>query len=130
MPNLRLLSSFLLHPYIPGRVPKEPVITLPHFSAALPHDLHMRVTIRRLNALQDDTMRQENGFRQKETAHVAVRTTDVVLGVECALPPGFEARGPGQDFQRHEALRRTTQRRVAGIIVLLGLLIGAWHIGQ
>jgi len=90
----------------------------------------MRVAFRRLNTLQDDTMRQENGFRQKETAHVAVRTTDVVLGVECALPPGFEARGPGQDFQRHEALRRTTQRRVAGIIVLLGLLIGAWHIGQ
>ena len=125
MPNPRLLSSFLLHPYIPGRAPKEPVITLPHFGAALPHDLHMRVAFRRLNTLQDDTMRQENGFRQKERVHVAVRTTDVVLNVECALPAGFTARGLRHDAQRLEAARRATRRGLAGVIVFIGFLVGA-----
>jgi hypothetical protein len=60
---------------------------------------------------------------------VTVRTTDVALGVECALPAGFEA----YDASRaavHSGTRARWPRLAVGALLLFCLAFGAWQFGR
>ena len=61
-------------------------------------------------------------------AHDPVRTTDVALGVECALPAGFEAwDSRGAMAKRANATLSHWPRLALDTLLLICLTFGAWH---
>lgn len=62
---------------------------------------------------------------QQVARHDALRTSTLALGVECALPPGYPARGdiPG-------CARSSTKARALGPLLLICFAAGVWHLGQ
>jgi hypothetical protein len=69
-------------------------------------------------------------WRRKEMSHVTVRTADVALGVECALPAGFEAYDAGGATVRPSATARWQWPRLAlRAFLLFCLAAGVWQFG-
>jgi hypothetical protein len=63
-------------------------------------------------------------------SRVTVRTTDLALGVECALPAGFEAYDARRAAFRSGAIARWQWPRFAlGALFLFCLAAGVWQFG-
>ena len=67
-------------------------------------------------------------WRQKEMAHDPVRTTDVALGVECALPAGFEAwDSRGAPARPASTVRSCRLQLTLGALFIVCFALGAWQ---